>query len=66
MWGNLLYEYSQILAAVDRPWRDILDEATANFCKAGCPEADIRNALGAHSRAAELDLPPVEVRASAK
>jgi hypothetical protein len=58
MWGNLMYEYSQILAAVKEDWRPTLDHAVANFRAAGCPEEDITSALRAHTQAASLDLPP--------
>lgn len=62
MWGNLLYEASQIFAAAGRPdWRDALDSAVEKFRAAGCPEPDIRAALGNHTQVAHLDLPPLEV-----
>ena len=62
MWGNLLYEASQIYAAAGREdWRATLDSAVEKFRAAGCPEADIRAALGNHTQAERLDLPPLEV-----
>jgi len=62
MWGNLLYEASQMRAAVDRPWRPALDAAVAKFRAAGCPEPDIRQALANHTQAEHLELPPLEAR----
>ena len=58
IWGNLLYEYSQILAAVGEEWKPSLDIATNNFRTAGCPEADIRQALKNHTMKDEIDLGP--------
>lgn len=63
MWGNLLYEYSQILAAVEADWKPVLDKAVSNFRGAGCPEDDITAALRAHTQAAHLDLPPADAAA---
>jgi len=62
MWGNLLYEASQMRAAVGRPWRPALDAAVAKFRAAGCPEPDIRQALANHTQAEHLELPPLEAR----
>ena len=62
MWGNLLYEASQMRAAVGREWRGALDDAVAKFRAAGCPEPDIRQALANHTQAEHLDLPPLEAR----
>ena len=59
MWGNLLYEASQMRAAVGHAWRGALDEAVAKFRAAGCPEADIRQALANHTQAAHIELPPL-------
>ena len=62
MWGNLLYEASQIYAAARRPdWRETLDLAVERFRSAGCPEPDIRAALCNHTQAEQLDLPPMLV-----
>ena len=58
MWGNLQFEYSQMLAAVGRPWKAVLDEAVGRFRAAGCPEADIRQALSQHTQAEHIDLGP--------
>lgn len=64
MWGNLLYEASQMYAAAGRPdWKATLDNAADNFRAAGCPENDIRAALGNHTQAEHLDLPPLKVPA---
>lgn len=57
-WGNLLYERSQIKAALGDDWKPLLDEATAKFREAGCNEPDIRGALKNHYKAEELDLGP--------
>ena len=59
MWGNLLYEASQMRAAVGHEWRPALDEAVAKFRAAGCPELDIRQALANHTQAAHIELPPL-------
>ena len=62
MWGNLLYEASQMYAAAGRDdWKVTLDQAVENFRAAGCPENDIRAALGNHTQVEHLDLPPLKV-----
>ena len=63
MWGNALYEQSQMRAATgakEEEWRGPLDAATTKFRDAGCPEADVITALRAHVKAADLDLPAEE------
>lgn len=50
MYGNQLYEWSQMLAAVGKEWRPVLDEAVKCFKEAGCNEADIRGALKNHTQ----------------
>jgi hypothetical protein len=63
MWGNALYEQSQMRAATGAPekeWKPPLDAAVAKFREAGCPEADVVTALRAHVKAGELDLLPEE------
>ncbi len=50
MHGNVLYEWSQILAAVEGEWRPVLDQAVAAFTDAGCNAGDIRNALKNHTQ----------------
>ena len=62
MWGNLLYEYSQMQAAVGLEWKASLDSATDKFRTAGCPEADIRSALKSHTMKDEIDLGPEPVK----
>ncbi len=65
MWGNLLYEASQMYAAAGRAdWKATLDQAVDNFRAAGCPENDIRAALGNHTQVEHLDLPPIKVGAA--
>ena len=62
MWGNLLYEASQMYAAGGaQDWKDSLDAAVEKFRAAGCPEPDIQAALRNHTEAEKLDLPPVKV-----
>lgn len=58
MKGNVLFEWSQFLAATNGQWRVLLDGAAELFRSAHCPEKDIRAALKAHTMAAELDLGP--------
>jgi hypothetical protein len=59
MWGNALYEWSQVLAAINKAeWRSILDTATDKFRAAGAAEADIRAALKNHTKVADLNLGP--------
>jgi hypothetical protein len=58
MYGNQLYEWSQMLAAVGQDWRPVLDEAVNCFKEAGCNEADIRGALKNHTQVDKLDLGP--------
>lgn len=59
MHGNSLYEWSQVLAAVDESsWKSVLDEATELFRAAGCAEKDIRGALKNHTEVDKLDLGP--------
>ena len=64
MWGNALYEASQMHASVslqnEKSWRPLLDSAVSKFRDAGCPESDIAAALGAHLAAEKLDVPPLE------
>ena len=58
LWGNLLYEISQVRAAVGIQWKPLLDDAVAKFRDAGCSEADIRQALLNHSKKDEIEIPP--------
>ena len=65
MWGNLLYEASQMYAAGgNQDWKDSLDAAVEKFRAAGCPEPDIQAALRNHTEAEKLDLPPVKASTS--
>jgi hypothetical protein len=50
MYGNSLYEWSQVLAAVGQEWKGLLDDAVACFKDAGCAEPDIRTALKNHTQ----------------
>lgn len=56
VWGNLLYEHSQFRSAVGGDWRTPLEQAYKNFRAAGCPESDIRTAMGAHARSKDVDF----------
>lgn len=58
LWGNLLYEISQVRAAVGIQWKPLLDDAVGKFREAGCSEADIRQALLNHSKKDEIEIPP--------
>jgi len=60
MWGNVIFEQSQILAATGGDWKPSLDEAIAKFKEAGCNEKDINQALKTHFKADELDIPELE------
>jgi hypothetical protein len=66
MEGNVLYEWSQLLAAAGAEWRPTLDGAVERFRGAACSEADVRSALKNHTRAAELDLGPDPEEEAAK
>eukprot|EP01024_Parvocaulis_polyphysoides_P050282 TRINITY_DN48970_c0_g1_i1.p4 TRINITY_DN48970_c0_g1~~TRINITY_DN48970_c0_g1_i1.p4 ORF type:complete len:103 (-),score=24.99 TRINITY_DN48970_c0_g1_i1:225-533(-) len=59
MWGNMLYEQSQLWAAIGREWQPMLDDATAKFKQAGCAIKDIRQALKNHFKGDEVELPPL-------
>jgi hypothetical protein len=48
MWGNTLFEQSQMRARLGKEWRNLLDTAVAKFKGAGCAEADIEQALKVH------------------
>lgn len=60
MWGNVMFEQSQILAVTGGDWKAMLDEAVSKFKEAACAEKDITQALRTHIKVDELDLPPVE------
>lgn len=59
MWGNVLYEQSQVRAAVGKEWKALVDEAVEKFNEAGCQKADIRTALLNHLKTSEIDIPPL-------
>eukprot|EP00210_Caulerpa_lentillifera_P004482 g4276.t1 len=65
MWGNIIFEQSQILAATEGDWKTSLDEAVAKFRQAGCSEKDINQALRTHFKASELDIPDIVEEESA-
>lgn len=61
IWGNALYDQSQIWAGVGLPgWKDMVEDAKARFLSATCKERDVMEALRNHINASELDLPPEE------
>lgn len=65
MQGNILYEWSQVLAAVGKEWKPMLDTAVEKFRSAGASEPDIRGALKNHTKTNELDLGPDPVEEAA-
>jgi hypothetical protein len=61
MWGNVLYEQSQVRAQQSKPWETLLDDAVAKFREAKCSEDDISGALASHAgkkAQASVSLPP--------
>ena len=48
MWGNTLFEHSQMRARLGKEWRSLLDDAVVKFKDAGCAQADIHQALKVH------------------
>ncbi|GAX75372.1 hypothetical protein CEUSTIGMA_g2816.t1 [Chlamydomonas eustigma] len=58
MHGNILYEWSQVLAAVGKEWKPVLDLGVSKFRAAGAAEPDIRAALKNHTQKDQLDLGP--------
>eukprot|EP01026_Neomeris_dumetosa_P075524 TRINITY_DN7992_c0_g1_i1.p1 TRINITY_DN7992_c0_g1~~TRINITY_DN7992_c0_g1_i1.p1 ORF type:complete len:638 (-),score=123.75 TRINITY_DN7992_c0_g1_i1:253-2166(-) len=60
MWGNMLYEQSQLRAAIELDWREKLESATEKFRIAGCAVKDIRQALANHVKGEEIELPPLD------
>lgn len=48
MWGMLLWEKSQIWAAVGRPWKPLLDQAVDKLREGGTQEADIDLLIACH------------------
>jgi hypothetical protein len=55
MWGNVLYEQSQICAGRGEEWRGLLDRAVDKFHEAKCSDADVENALRTHSMGDHLN-----------
>lgn len=49
MWGNVLYEQSQVRAQGGKKWAELLDQAVAKFREAKCSEDDISGALASHA-----------------
>lgn len=48
MWGNTLFEHSQMCARLKKEWRPLLDTAITKFQDAGCAQSDIDQALKVH------------------
>lgn len=48
MWGNVLYEQSQVRFNQKKEWQKLLDEAVEKFREAKCSEEDIAGALASH------------------
>jgi len=48
MWGNTLFEHSQMRARLKKEWKPLLDDAVVKFKDAGCAQADIDQALKVH------------------
>ena len=55
MWGNTLFEHSQMAAKQSKPFQPLLDEAIAKFNEAGCQKSDVDQALKVH-RGLRTDL----------
>jgi hypothetical protein len=61
IWGNALYDQSQIWAGVGLDgWKGMVEDAKKRFLDATCKERDVLEALRNHIKAEELDLPPEE------
>lgn len=59
IWGNALYDQSQIWAGVGlQGWKEMVEDAKARFLSATCKEKDVLEALRNHIKADELELPP--------
>lgn len=48
MWGLLLWEKSQLWAAVGRPWKPLLDQAVDKLRQGGTLESDIDLLISCH------------------
>jgi hypothetical protein len=67
IWGNALYDQSQIWAGVGLDgWKVMVEDAQARFLLATCKEADVHDAMRSHIQAADLDLPPDDAPAAAE
>jgi hypothetical protein len=61
IWGNALYDQSQIWAGVGLDgWKAMVEDARSRFLRADCKESDVLDALRNHICADELDLPVEE------
>lgn len=61
IWGNALYDQSQIWAGVGLSgWKEMVEDAKSRFLSATCKEKDVLEALRNHINASELDLPVEE------
>lgn len=61
IWGNALYDQSQIWAGVGLSgWKEMVEDAKARFLSATCKEKDVLEALRNHINAGDLDLPAEE------
>lgn len=61
IWGNALYDQSQIWAGVGLAgWKEMVEDAKSRFLSATCKEKDVLEALRNHINASELDLPAEE------
>ena len=59
IWGNMLYEHSQLLAAAKLPGvKELAKQAEQKFRDAGCAAGDIRNALMNHIAKEDIEIPP--------
>jgi hypothetical protein len=58
IWGNALYDQSQIWAGVGLDgWKDMVEDARTRFISATCKESDVVEAMRNHICAEQLDLP---------
>ena len=55
MWGNALYEMSQILAGAKKEWKPTLELAVAKFVDAKCRREEVSAALEQHVGAGEIE-----------
>jgi hypothetical protein len=58
IWGNALYDQSQIWAGVGLDgWKAMVEDARSRFLRAACKDSDVLDALRNHICGDELDLP---------